>query len=65
MRTSPKVGDLFQSHLTGRVFGLKRLEGEMAFLEREDGAAELFTERENLGIFYARLTRWPNARDKR
>lgn len=61
METMPKVGDLFRSSLTGRVFGLKRLQGEMALLEREDGAAELLTECENLRIFYAKLSTWPEA----
>lgn len=59
MGTLLEEGDLFQSNLTGRVYGLKRVEGEIALLEREDGAAELLTERVNLRIFYARLTSWP------
>lgn len=59
MVTSLKEGDLLQSSLTGRVYGLRRMEGEMVVLEREDGAAELLTERDNLRIFYAKVNRGP------
>jgi hypothetical protein len=48
----PEVGDKFKGLITGATYVVKKIEGEMALLEEQNGKNQVLTELSNLKLFY-------------
>ena len=50
--TKTKVGDKFRSRLTGKKYGVKKIQDRMVILESQNGKDQILTELSNLRLFY-------------
>lgn len=49
------IGDKYKNILTGNVYEVKSLKGLSVLLESEDRRSQIFTEKENLKLFYEKV----------
>ncbi len=49
------IGEKFQSSFTGREYVVKRIIGNWALMETENGVFQILTELKSLGLFYNKI----------
>jgi hypothetical protein len=58
--TTLKVGEIWRSDITGRMFKVKTIANQMVVLQSVNGANQILTSKESLNLFYAMV---PDAND--
>jgi hypothetical protein len=54
---SAREGNKLRSILSGKVYAVKTIKDGAAVLESLDGSSQVWTERDNLNLFYERVER--------
>jgi len=52
----PEIGEIFRSKLTGTGYELRKITDNMAVLHSSDGLSQIFTWKDNLNLFYERMS---------
>jgi len=54
--TAPAIGEIFKSSLAGKVYEVERILDQMVVLHSSNGLSQVLTEKENLNLFYKKIS---------